>query len=253
MSKTADPQLAERHAGRRVGVLAYVATAIFFAALIISVSAVQPEARTGARPDDKGRQLVAFDDSSGSALLSTGLGVLGMLAIMALGVFLVRALRRRVPETPRHLMTATIVAPIALAIGNLLGWLSLADVASTFVDSGTRTHERAEELLDDSGLYRVTQVIQIVAAVGFGAWLALLCHGTLRAGLLPRMLAYWGYGVALFMVLMPFAGQALLVGWVAAMGMIAADHYPGGRPPAWDAGKAIPPDQQDGGAVTARG
>lgn len=244
-------QAAERIAGRRYGLAGYLATALFFAALIVSVAAVQPDARSGARPDDRGSQLVAFDDSRGTALLSTVLGALGLVLVLLLGAFLFRALRRRVPETPRHLLTLGLVAPLALAIGNLLGWVSLSDVASTFTDSGVQTSERAKALMDDSGLYRATQVIQIVCAIAFGAWLALLCNGALRAGLLPRFLAYWGYGVAVMIVLMPFAGQALLVGWVASVAMVAADHWPGGRPPAWAAGRAIPPEEQDALAASA--
>lgn len=223
----------EHRSGRVAGYVAYASTFLFFVGLFIGIAAVRPKARPGARSDDASAQLVDFDESRGTALASAVLGAVAMLGVIVLGAFLLRALRRRRPETPSYVLPAWVGATTVLAISNVLGWFSLADLASTFTDSGTRTEDRADELVDDSTLLSVTQVLQVASAAGFGLTLAFLCRQSRRADLLPSMLEYWGYGVAVCLVLLPFAGQALLVGWVASAGMIAADQWPGGRQAGW--------------------
>ncbi|MCW3010974.1 MAG: hypothetical protein JWO90_1378 [Solirubrobacterales bacterium] len=241
-ARTQDPE--ERRTGRIAGYVAYLATALAFAALLVALSTVEPAARTGPTlgGDDRGRELTSFDDSKMTALLSIGLRSLALALIVVVAVFLFKAVARRAPETPKLLLRLGIVAPLALALATFLGWLALSDVSGTFVGSGARTPERADQLVADSGLYRLTEVVQVLARLAFAVWVGLASSAAMRVGLLTRFLGYFGYGAAVAILLAPPAGDALLLGWLASLGALAANQWPGGRPEAWDTGEATAVD-----------
>ena len=54
----------------------------------------------------------------------------------------------------------------------------------------------------------------------------------MRAALLDRFLAYWGFGACGALVLLP-VGDAMFIGWLGSVGIMALGYWPGGRPAAW--------------------
>jgi hypothetical protein len=63
-----------------------------------------------------------------------------------------------------------------------------------------------------------------------------------RVGLLTKTLGYWGVGAAVAAVLVPVAGQGLVMGWLASVALLLLGWWPGGRGPAWTSGTAMPWD-----------
>jgi hypothetical protein len=58
----------------------------------------------------------------------------------------------------------------------------------------------------------------------------------MRVGLLDRFLGYWGLGACGALALLSI-GDAMFIGWLASVGLLALGYWPGGRPEAW---RAVP-------------
>jgi hypothetical protein len=85
---------------------------------------------------------------------------------------------------------------------------------------------------------RVVAVGELASHIVFGVWVSLLCIWAMRVGLLPRFLAVWGIGAGLGGVLLPM-GDALFLSWLGSAALLVLGLWPDGRPPAWDAGRAV--------------
>jgi hypothetical protein len=232
---------AERRAGRIAGAAGIAGLFATFAALLIALSALESGSNGQvSRGGREAAQYLEFDGHRALAAVSVGLRALGMALVIVLAVFLYRAVRDREPGIPRYVLWLGVAAPVMLAVTAILGFFAFSDIVSTFVDSGARTNQRAKDLADDAGLYRVQQVVQIITLLVFAAWLAVVCAGLMGVGLLPKFLGYYGYGAAIALVLAPFAGDALFLGWLGSVAVLALGWWPGGRPPAWETGRAEP-------------
>ncbi len=79
----------------------------------------------------------------------------------------------------------------------------------------------------------------------------------MRVGLLTRFFATLGMALAASLILIqPQLSLLALMIWFAWLGFVILDKVPRGRPPAWDAGEAIPwprPGEEPRPAVAAEG
>jgi hypothetical protein len=97
--------------------------------------------------------------------------------------------------------------------------------------------DRASNAIGEASLASVVSGLGIAGGLGFAVTLFYCCLWAMRTGLLSR---FWGsLGMAL--------GIAALLGlilftliWFLYFGLLALGWLPGGRPPAWEAGEAIP-------------
>lgn len=230
----------EKRRARVAGIVALVSVALAFAAIIVQLSGVEPDPEGGAA--GQAEQYREFDDSAVTALIAVGLRVAGILLVIVVARVLYDAVRAREPSAPTYLMQLGIVAPVIVAVLALLGYLALNAVVQDFVDlpAQAQTNDRAGELSDDDTLLRLQNVGQIVAQIVFAVWLALISAAAMGVGLVPKFLGYFGYGAAAALVLAPLAGQALFLGWLGSVALLMLNLWPGGRPPAWESGKAEP-------------
>jgi hypothetical protein len=96
--------------------------------------------------------------------------------------------------------------------------------------------DAAQAALDDSPLRSLTLGLGFGGRLGLAVTLVYTCLHAMRVGLLSR---FWGslgmaLGVASFLIL-----QFTLI-WFIYLGLLIAGWVPGGRPPAWAAGEAVP-------------
>ena len=220
--------MSARPGARVAGAVALLAVLCALASLLVALSAVQAD--TGAGAHDHAQALTNFDQARGAAAIATALRALGIALVAVPALFLARAAR-----APRWLLWLGVGAPLFLALATVLGHVALSDVADQFAAGGTATKERADELIDRSGLYGFAGALQLLGRIAFGAWLVLACAAALRAGLLTAFLAYYGYGAAAAFLLAPYAGDALFAGWLGSLALLALGWWPGGRPEGWDA------------------
>lgn len=110
-------------------------------------------------------------------------------------------------------------------------------------DSGTSEspgEKRANELIDDSQAIQLSAVMGLVGALAFVFAMVYTSLWAFRTGLLTRFWGTLGMALGVALVFLGSLGFLGLLIWFAALGMMFVGFFPGGRPPAWEAGMAIP-------------
>jgi hypothetical protein len=118
----------------------------------------------------------------------------------------------------------------------------------TDADSGATagTSERpggdalATHLTDNAGTLQVARALLFPAVLGLVVMMVYVPLQALRAGLLTRFLGSLGMALGASMILILPVALLATVAWTAYLGFLFLGRVPGGRPPAWEAGVAIP-------------
>lgn len=109
---------------------------------------------------------------------------------------------------------------------------------STEVDeSGDPGDVLVEDVLTDSTVRQLAQNLLFPALLTLIAALIYTSLQAMRVGLLTRFFGTLGMALGAAMIVIGFVGVTLFIG---ALGFLIAGWWPGPRPPAWDAGEAIP-------------
>lgn len=236
---------AERRLGVPIGALALIA-------LVLLILAVPVGARGAPTPVDGADDLnvlLAIDQAEGSQIMALAMRCAGLLLLVPFAWFLFRATRARNPE---HYGWVWILGVVGFMITAALGWLDFLgtrDVARDFLASGARTDTRADALLDaarEAGALRFLGFGTFASAIVFGIWVSIASLEASRVGLITRFLGVFGIGAGIATALLPSAGFVLFLGWMGSVALLMVGYWPGGRPPAWDAGVAITWDGVDG-------
>jgi len=181
------------------------------------------------------------DQHRGAQLAVGVLQAVGALLLAAPLLYLFRADQARSSKMRGQLIGLVIAAPIFLAVFNVLVGISALHAATDFVGqaiTGTGDHadKVAKEAIDDAPLQALAAGFGIAGRLGFMVAMFYSCLYGLRTGLLSRL---WGsLGMALGAVSFLFPQFAVL--WFIYLGLLIAGWVPGGRPPAWASGEAIP-------------
>jgi hypothetical protein len=112
----------------------------------------------------------------------------------------------------------------------------------TDTDSGTGPPDAlATHTTDNNGTLQAAQGLLFPAVLGLVVMMVYVPLQALRAGLLGRFTGSLGMALGASMILiLPIAVLAMLA-WTGFLGLLFLGRTRGGRPPAWDAGEAIPP------------
>jgi hypothetical protein len=112
---------------------------------------------------------------------------------------------------------------------------------------------QAAHVTDENGTVQISQGLLFPSVLGLIVLMVYLPLQALRAGLLTRFLGSIGIALGASMILiLPVAVLAMLA-WTAFLGLLFVGRVPGGRPPAWDAGQAIPWPRPGDQQPSARG
>ncbi len=209
--------------------------------------------------DGNAELLRKIDRDSATLILIYLLRAIGSALLVIPLVYLFRAAQARSENVRGQLIGLVVAGPLFMAAFSILTGLSLHDAAPAFVAkhvSGSTSHmdDVAQNTINDSGWRNPAAGFGIAGALGFAVAMAYTALQAMRVGLLPR---FWGsLGVALGAGSILFPQYALI--WFVYLGLLFAGWLPRGRPPAWQAGEAIPwptpgermaeqmsPDEQD--------
>ena len=225
----------ERRAARPVGVAAVGAAVLFVAAIIINQNAGVGDAGGDAQ------FLLDFDEDRGTLLLASLIQSAGMLLVIAPLFYLFRAASARSERMRPSLVGITVAGPVFLAAGTILQWFAFDQAASDFATTGgglgVPVGEYAEDLIRDQGTYSAAQGFTFAGTLGFVIAIVYTALNAMRVGLLTRFWGTLGMALGVSMLFLGFIGVLVLV---FALGLLILGAWPGGRPPAWDAGVAIP-------------
>lgn len=260
----------ERRWATPVALACFVALGLLIAATVI-VSAVSG--------DGEAEILQEVDAHRSDVTISSILQAGGLVLLLFPLVYLFRAAQARSDQVRGQLIGLVVAAPLFLAGGALLNAVATEEAATDFLagqsssslsvkeagrecqsdrrDDKAKFREEfaagraglgdcaAEKVADDEASNAVSDASTRGIATGLGLGgrlglafaLAYSCLWAMRTGLLTR---FWGsLGIALGVAALLLFIQFTLL-WFLYFGLLVLGWVPGGRPPAWAAGEAIP-------------
>jgi hypothetical protein len=200
-----------------------------------------------------------------SSLIVASIGQFAGWALLAIPlVFLFKAASARAPQVRTALLAAMIVAPLLIGLGSLVSAGSIIQAADDFKVDQAKVTQCANDKVDDAGsdvtdeqkadfpteceddqakdvrshtsLAPVETGFGLAGLIGFTVSIIYVALWAMRTGLLSR---FWGsLGIALGAVFAFFTLFTLI--WFIYLGLLLAGWVPGGRPPAWATGEAVP-------------
>jgi hypothetical protein len=112
--------------------------------------------------------------------------------------------------------------------------------ADISVDSGGKVGDAlASHIADDNSTVKLGSDLLFPAALAMIGAMVYTALQAYRVGLLTRFFGTLGMALGAALILLPQA-PVLVALWLGWLGLIFLGRTPGGRPPAWDAGEAVP-------------
>jgi hypothetical protein len=184
---------------------------------------------------------VDFVEDRDDLLLGTILQSAGLLLMAVPLFYLFQAAQARSDSMRPGLIGVTVAGPLFLAVSGIVAFLALDSAASEFAEQGAGlgqpVGEYVDDLLSDQAAYGIAQGLGFAGTFGLVVAMIYVSLHAMRVGLLSR---FWGtLGMALGVSIL-FLGILGILVFFAAMGLLIANRWPRGRPPAWDEGKAVP-------------
>ncbi|WP_354700610.1 hypothetical protein DSM112329_00891 [Paraconexibacter sp. AEG42_29] len=233
----------ERRWGRPVGVLAILSVVGTIAAVPVAASDI---ARDFEKQNDK-TVLINSGLSGDGQFTAMVLRVLCILVLIPFALYTFRAIRDRGNESyVRYIPILGLAAIAVVSISTAIGFLDQRDAGREFVALAEpmQTLARAEELTDDL-TKSFAAYFNVFGGFLFGLWISMTAAELMRVGLTTRFLGLFGLGAGITTVIgsiFPFPiSSALFIAWLGSVGVLAFGYWPGGRPLAWQTGRAESP------------
>jgi hypothetical protein len=187
-------------------------------------------------------------DHFGTLLTSQALTSLGLLCMAVALLYLFRATdARAVRPVPGVTRYAIYFGPILSAIAGMVFLLVINAQTADLLDSA----DQSSAAIDDARTGGIIPWVGGFSLAGLFATalaLILVALNAMRVGLLTRFLGILGIIVGVFFILGGQAGPLPMVQavWLIALAPLFLLRWPGGNPPAWERGEAVPwPSQQE--------
>jgi hypothetical protein len=226
----------ERRWARPVALCALGTAGLFLIAALLGASTDVADADT----DDE--FLTAFEGSAGTQLAVALLQAAGFALLAVPLLYLFQAAAARSDRMRSSLIGITVAGPLFLAVTWLTRWVAFDAAADEFMmmpagEPGVSPDQHAENLIEGQTAFGITQGLNFAGTLGVIFGVAYTALYAMRVGLLSR---FWGtLGMALAVSVLLLGTLGILV-FVIAMGLLIGGLWPGGRPPAWEAGVAMP-------------
>jgi hypothetical protein len=229
----------ERRWARPAAIAAIGAAPLYVASVILDQGGDVPTAGL-----DTERYRV-IDASASDLLASTVLRSLAF-ALMCVPLFyLFRAAAARSERVSGAMIGFAFIGPVLLAVQGAIAWLAQTNVASDFVAAsgpGGDIYSLLDDLVEDSSAFDVASNLLFPAILGMLVAMIYVPLQAMRVGLLTRFFGTLGMALGAGMLFIAPAISLLTISiWFLWLGLMFIDKIPGGpRPPAWEAGVAIP-------------
>ncbi len=203
-------------------------------------------------------QFRAIDEASGQLLLSTVLSSIAILLTIFPLLYLFRAAQARSERVSGPMVGFVFIGPVLLAIQGIVSWVWQNQISGDFVSqvgAGGDVYTLLDDLIDDNGLAQFSASLYIPASIGFVVACFYVPLQAMRVGLMSRITASLGMALGVSTIILPPGILGLMI-WFGWIGFLILDRTPRGRPPAWDAGEAVPwprPGEEPKPAVATAG
>jgi hypothetical protein len=163
-----------------------------------------------------------------------------MALLIAPLFFLFQAAAARSDTVRSALIGVTVAGPLFLAAGAVLQWAAFDQAATDLISGaclGVPVGECTDDLIREQSTFNAWQGFTFAGNLGLVVAVVYTALQAMRVGLLTR---FWGtLGMALGVSLL-FLGIVGVLAFFIVLGLLIAGLWPGGRPPAWEAGVAVP-------------
>jgi hypothetical protein len=243
------------------GIAALLGAALFVASAFIQSS-------VGDSVDTDAELLTQYAEDGNTLLVGRIVFGLAFLCFTLPLYTLFRAIQARTDRVRNSFVAFCFIGPVLLAIQGPMLAVGYQEAGDQFVEKApaleqaaapeqdaeptttgsdededeedTPEEQLAEDLIEDSGTVSVAQPLLLPALLGMVTVMIFINIWAQRVGLLTR---FWGsLGIALgaaMIIILPIALLGIVL-WFMALGMMLLGIGRRGRPPAWDAGVAIP-------------
>lgn len=231
-------QILERERGLATyaGLAAIAVPVLFIGSTVVVTSISVPD---GLATDE----IRNFDSNSTAIFAASVLRALGLAAMAVPLYFLFRAAQARSERVRGAMVGFTILAPVFLAAQSILFYVGQSQLSSDFVAAaapGGDVYTLLDDLAGDSSLLLSAGVAGQLAGLTLIVAMIYVPLQAMRVGLMTRFFATLGMALGVAAVLLPALTPLPLTFWFSWLGFLILDRVPRGRPPAWDAGIAIP-------------
>jgi hypothetical protein len=207
--------------------------------------------------------LRSIDEHGSSVTLASLLQAVAFLLLAIPLVYLFRAARARSERVLPAMLAIVVAGPLLIGAGTVLYGQARQEAADSFVAGEAKPSISAEDLkekcedekplaacekekreddaasnaLSDASLTSVAGILTLGGGLLLAIGLFYTCLWAMRTGLLSR---FWGsLGMALgIAILIGFVILAIV--WFLYLGLLYLGFLPGGKPSAWEEGKAVP-------------
>ena len=188
-------------------------------------------------------ELRSIDEHSSGLLLATIARGIGFAAMTVPLFFLFKAAQARTDRVRGMLIGLVVVGPVLLAVQGLITWSAQTDIAAQFVEQSPGVgdiYSLAENLREESSGLQTAAGLLLPGMLALIFSLIYVPLWATRTGLLTRFFGTLGMALgASILFILQIALLAILL-WLVWFGLMLVGRVPSGRPPAWDAGEAIP-------------
>lgn len=222
------------------------------AAVVCVVAAIVVASKAIGNGSGDAEVLRLVDEHRAAEVVSSIVQAIGAGLLLAPLYFLFRAANARSDKMRGQLVGVVIAAPLFLSVLAILTGILTLNAATDFVSndmprllahgvglSSDRADKVASDAISNAPLQPLATGFGLAGRLGFAIAMFYTCLYAMRTGLLTR---FWGtLGMALgavSFIISTFFVLALL--WFVYLGLLLLGRVPGGRPPAWAAGEAIP-------------
>jgi hypothetical protein len=214
--------------------------------LLLLVGAAAFQSSGGGTSELATATLRTINENAGSQLIGSFIAAFAFLLLAAPLAYLYKAAQARSNRVANAFLFLVVLGPILYAAQGVLLAIGQVQVADQFVaqESGVGDiYSLATNLLEDSGPRTAAIYVYSVATIAIIFGMVYTCLWGVRTGLLTRFHGTLGMALGATFILPPLIGLTLpaLLAWFMYFGLLIAGRTPKGRPPAWDAGVAIPP------------
>lgn len=186
----------------------------------------------------------AIDAAATDLLFSVILRSIAFALLLFPLLYLFRAAQARSARVSAPMVGFVFIGPILLAAQGVFAWIAQTQVGADFVaqaGAGGDVYTLLDDLVEKSTAFDIAQNLLFPALLGLIVVMVYVPLQSLRVGLLTRFFATLGMALgasALFIV--PAISLLGLMLWFGWLGLTILDKLRKSRPPAWDAGVAIP-------------
>jgi hypothetical protein len=213
------------------------------------------------RADTDPERLTQFHDHGTQLVAGQLLQALGFALFVAPLYVLFQAVSGRAERVRGNLLALVLIGPILYGVSTAIFSFGIKDVGDQFVEKAPAVEQQArqqaqdeppeevaedarddlaDDLAEDSSVVRIGQGLRVPAVLALVFGLVYVGLWSMRTGLLTRFWGSLGMALGVSLILLGFVGVMGVVLWFAAIGLMFIGRWPGPRPPAWEAGEAIP-------------